>query len=318
MKVTEHIENAKGKTLFSFELIPPQKGKSIQELYDNIDPLMEFNPPFIDVTTSREEYIYIDKGNGLLDKKLTRMRPGTLGICASIKHKYNVDTVPHLLCGGFTQEETEYMLVDCQYLGINNVMALRGDAMKDEQSFVPKKGGNSFAIDLVKQINNLNCGKYLHEVMDADNKADFCIGVAGYPEKHLESPSLQSDLKRLKEKVDAGADYVVTQMFFDNAKYFTFVEKAREMGITIPIIPGIKPIAVQRHLQILPQIFRIDLPEDLIDAVDKCKNNAEIKQVGIEWAIQQSLELKAAGVPVLHYYSMGKSENIRQIASQIF
>ncbi|KIQ17994.1 5,10-methylenetetrahydrofolate reductase [Flavobacterium sp. MEB061] len=318
MKVTEHIENAKGNTLFSFELIPPQKGKSIQELYDNIDPLMEFKPPFIDVTTSREEYIYIDKGNGLLDKKLTRMRPGTLGICASIKHKYNVDTVPHLLCGGFTQEETEYMLVDCQYLGINNVMALRGDAMKDEQSFVPKVGGNSFAIDLVRQINDLNCGKYLHEVMDAGNKADFCIGVAGYPEKHLESPSLQSDLKRLKEKVDAGADYVVTQMFFDNAKYFTFVEKAREMGITIPIIPGIKPIAVQRHLQILPQIFRIDLPEDLIDAVDKCKNNAEIKQVGIEWAIQQSLELKAAGVPVLHYYSMGKSENIRQIASQIF
>lgn len=318
MKVTEHIENAKGKTLFSFEIIPPQKGKSINELYDNIDPLMEFKPPFIDVTTSREEYIYIDKGNGLLDKKLTRMRPGTLGICASIKHKYNVDTVPHLLCGGFTQEETEYMLVDCQYLGINNVMALRGDAMKDEQSFVPKVGGNKFAIDLVRQINDLNCGKYLHEVMDIDNKADFCIGVAGYPEKHLESPSLQSDLKRLKEKVDAGADYVVTQMFFDNAKYFNFVEKAREMGITIPIIPGIKPIAVQRHLQILPQIFRIDLPEDLIDAVDKCKNNAEIKQVGIEWAIQQSLELKAAGVPFLHYYSMGKSENIRQIASQVF
>ncbi|MBE8725367.1 methylenetetrahydrofolate reductase [NAD(P)H] [Flavobacterium hungaricum] len=318
MKVTEHIENAKGKTLFSFEIIPPQKGKSIQELYDNIDPLMEFKPPFIDVTTSREEYIYIDKGNGLLDKKLTRMRPGTLGICASIKHKYNVDTVPHLLCGGFTQEETEYMLVDCQYLGINNVMALRGDAMKDEQSFTPKVGGNNFAIDLVRQINDLNCGKYLHEVMDIDNKANFCIGVAGYPEKHLESPSLQSDLKRLKEKVDAGADYVVTQMFFDNAKYFNFVEKAREIGITIPIIPGIKPIAVQRHLQILPQIFRIDLPEDLIDAVDKCKNNAEIKQVGIEWAIQQSLELKAAGVPFLHYYSMGKSENIRQIASQVF
>ncbi|MDQ6470456.1 methylenetetrahydrofolate reductase [NAD(P)H] [Flavobacterium sp. LHD-80] len=318
MKVTEHIENAKGKTLFSFEIIPPQKGKSIQELYDNIDPLMEFKPPFIDVTTSREEYIYIDRGNGLLDKKLTRMRPGTLGICASIKHKYNVDTVPHLLCGGFTQEETEYMLVDCQYLGINNVMALRGDAMKDEQSFVPKVGGNHYAIDLVKQINDLNCGKYLHEVMDIDNKADFCIGVAGYPEKHLESPSLQSDLKRLKEKVDAGADYVVTQMFFDNSKYFAFVEKAREMGITIPIIPGIKPIAVQRHLQVLPQIFRIDLPEDLIDAVDKCKNNAEIKQVGIEWAIQQSLELKAAGVPFLHYYSMGKSENIRQIASQVF
>ena len=318
MKVTQHIENAKGETLFSFEIIPPQKGKSIQELYDNIDPLMEFKPPFIDVTTSREEFIYVNKGNGLLEKKLTRMRPGTLGICASIKHKYNVDTVPHVLCGGFTKEETEYLLVDCHYLGIDNVMALRGDAMKDEQSFVPTKGGNKYASDLVSQIYQLNQGKYLHEVMDIDNKADFCIGVAGYPEKHLESPSLQTDLKRLKEKVDAGADYVVTQMFFDNAKYFEFVAKAREMGITVPIIPGIKPIAVERHLQVLPQIFRIDLPEALIAAVEKCKNNAEIRQVGIEWAIQQSIELKAAGVPVLHYYSMGKSENIRQIASQIF
>ena len=318
MKVTQHIENAKGETLFSFEIIPPQKGKSIQELYDNIDPLMEFKPPFIDVTTSREEYIYVNKGNGLLEKKLTRMRPGTLGICASIKHKYNVDAVPHVLCGGFTKEETEYLLVDCHYLGIDNVMALRGDAMKDEQSFVPTKGGNKYASDLVSQIYQLNQGKYLHEVMDIDNKADFCIGVAGYPEKHLESPSLQTDLKRLKEKVDAGADYVVTQMFFDNAKYFEFVAKAREMGITVPIIPGIKPIAVERHLQVLPQIFRIDLPEDLIAAVEKCKNNAEMRQVGIEWAIQQSIELKAAGVPVLHYYSMGKSENIRQIASQIF
>ena len=318
MKVTQHIENAKGEILFSFEIIPPQKGKSIQELYDNIDPLMEFKPPFIDVTTSREEFIYVNKGNGLLEKKLTRMRPGTLGICASIKHKYNVDTVPHVLCGGFTKEETEYLLVDCHYLDIDNVMALRGDAMKDEQSFVPTKGGNKYASDLVSQIYQLNQGKYLHEVMDIDNKADFCIGVAGYPEKHLESPSLQTDLKRLKEKVDAGADYVVTQMFFDNAKYFEFVAKAREMGITVPIIPGIKPIAVERHLQVLPQIFRIDLPEDLIAAVEKCKNNAEIRQVGIEWAIQQSIELKAAGVPVLHYYSMGKSENIRQIASQIF
>ncbi|KFF18457.1 methylenetetrahydrofolate reductase [NAD(P)H] [Flavobacterium hydatis] len=318
MKVTKHIENANGNTLFSFEIIPPQKGKNIQELYDNIDPLMEYNPPFIDVTTSREEYIYIDKGNGLLDKKLTRMRPGTLGICASIKHKYNVDTVPHVLCGGFTKEETEYLLVDCNYLGIDNVMALRGDAMKDEQYFMPKAGGNCYAVDLVAQIYELNKGKYLHEVMDIDNRPDFCIGVAGYPEKHLESPSLTSDLKRLKEKVDAGADYVVTQMFFDNSKYFEFVKRAREMGITVPIIPGIKPIAVQKHLQVLPQIFRIDLPEDLIIEVDKCKNNAEIRQVGIEWAIQQSLELKAAGVPVLHYYSMGKSENIRQIASKVF
>ena len=318
MKVTQHIEDAKGTTLFSFEIIPPQKGKSIQELYDNIDPLMEFNPPFIDVTTSREEFVYIDKGNGLLDKKLTRMRPGTLGICASIKHKYNVDTIPHVLCGGFTKEETEYLLVDCHYLGIDNVMALRGDAMKDEKYFIPKNGGNDYAIDLVKQIKLLNDGKYLHDLLDVDNKSDFCIGVAGYPEKHLESPSLQSDLRRLKEKADAGADYVVTQMFFDNSKYFEFVDKARAMGITIPIIPGIKPIAVKKHMQLLPQVFRVDLPEDLISAIEKCKSSAEVKIVGIEWAIQQSLELKQAGVPVLHYYSMGKSENIRQIAKAIF
>jgi methylenetetrahydrofolate reductase (NADPH) len=318
MKVTDHITNANGKTLFSFEIIPPQKGKSIQELYDNIDPLMEFKPPFIDVTTSREEYIYIDKGNGLLDKKLTRMRPGTLGICAAIQHKYSVDTIPHILCGGFTKEETEYLLVDCHYLGIDNVVALRGDSMKDEQYFVPTKGGNEFAVDLVKQIKELNNGKYLHDVLDVHNKSDFCIGVAGYPEKHLEAPSLLSDLKRLKEKQDAGADYVVTQMFFDNQKYFEFVKKAQEMGITIPIIPGIKPIAVKKHLQVLPQIFRIDLPEDLIEAVEKAKSPTEIRQVGIEWAIQQSKELKAAGVPVLHYYSMGKSENIRQIAKAVF
>jgi methylenetetrahydrofolate reductase (NADPH) len=318
MKVTKHIEKAKGNTLFSFEIIPPQKGKSIQELYDNIDPLMEFNPPFIDVTTSREEFVYIDKGNGLLDKKLTRMRPGTLGICASIKHKYNVDTIPHVLCGGFTKEETEYLLVDCHYLGIDNVMALRGDAMKEEKYFMPKNGGNNYAVDLVKQIKQLNDGKYLHDLIDVDNKSDFCIGVAGYPEKHLESPSLQSDLKRLKEKVDAGADYVVTQMFFDNSKYFEFVEKARAIGITIPIIPGIKPIAVKKHMQLLPQIFRVDLPEDLINAIEKSTSVAEVKAVGIEWAIQQSLELKKAGVPVLHYYSMGKSENIRQIAKAVF
>jgi len=318
MKVTDHITKANGKTLFSFEIIPPQKGKSIQELYDNIDPLMEFNPPFIDVTTSREEYIYIDKGNGLLDKKLTRMRPGTLGICAAIQHKYSVDTIPHILCGGFTKEETEYLLVDCHYLGIDNVVALRGDSMKDEQYFVPTKGGNEYAVDLVKQIKNLNDGKYLHNVLDIQNKSDFCIGVAGYPEKHLEAPSLLSDLKRLKEKQDAGADYVVTQMFFDNQKYFEFVKMARKMGITIPIIPGIKPLAVKKHLQILPQIFRIDLPEDLINAVEKAQSPAAIRQVGVEWAIEQSKELKAAGVPVLHYYSMGKSENIRQIAKEVF
>ncbi|MCF7559108.1 methylenetetrahydrofolate reductase [NAD(P)H] [Sabulilitoribacter multivorans] len=318
MKVTEHIKKANGKTLFSFEIIPPQKGRNIQELYDNIDPLMEFNPPFIDVTTSREEYVYIDKGDGLLDRKITRMRPGTVGICASIQHKYNVDAIPHVLCGGFTKEETEYVLVDCHYLGINNVMALRGDAMSHEKYFEPSKGGNKFALDLVEQIQNLNCGKYLHDVIEADHKSNFCIGVAGYPEKHMEAPSLNSDLKRLKEKVDAGADYVVTQMFFDNQKFFDFVKKAREVGINVPIIPGIKPIAVKRHLQLLPQVFKIDIPEELINEVEKCKDNKAVRQVGVEWAIKQSKELKDFGVPVLHYYSMGKSDNIKAIASKLF
>lgn len=317
MKVTEHIKKANGKTLFSFEIIPPKKGKNIQELYNNIDPLMEFNPPFIDVTTSREEFVYIEK-EGLFDRKITRMRPGTLGICAAIKHKYNVDTVPHVLCGGFTKEETEYLLVDCHYLGINNVMALRGDAMKGQQYFTPTKGGHTYATQLVKQIQNLNSGKYLHGVLDVDDKSDFCIGVAGYPEKHLESPSMKSDLKRLKEKVDAGADYIVTQMFFDNQKYFEFVEKAKAEGINVPIIPGIKPIAVKRHLQLLPQVFKIDIPEELINEVEKCKDNKAVRQVGVEWAIKQSEELKKAGVPVLHYYSMGKSDNIKAIASKMF
>jgi len=318
MKVTDHIIQAKGKTLFSFEIVPPQKGKNIQKLYDNIDPLMEFNPPFIDVTTSREEHVYIKKDGGLLERKVTRMRPGTVGICASLMHKYKVDTVPHVLCGGFTKEETEYVLVDCHYLGLDNVMALRGDAMKHEAYFIPESEGNGFASDLVRQISDLNKGIYLHDIIETGYRADFCIGVAGYPEKHMESPSLQTDLRRLKEKIDNGATYVVTQMFFDNKKYFQFVEAARAIGIEVPIIPGIKPIAVSRHLNILPQVFSLDLPDALVRDIEKCKNNVEVRQVGIDWAIAQSKELIKAGVPVLHYYSMGKSDNIRAIASEVF
>ena len=317
MKITEHIKKANGKTLFSFEIIPPRKGNNIQELYNNIDPLMEFNPPFIDVTTSREEYVYLEK-EGLLDRKITRMRPGTLGICAAIKHKYDVDTVPHVLCGGFSKEETEYLLVDCHYLGIDNVMALRGDAMSHEKYFEASKGGHQYATQLVNQIKNLNKGKYLHEVLEANHRSDFCIGVGGYPEKHIESPSLQTDLKRLKEKVAAGADYVVTQMFFDNKKYFEFVKAAREIGIKVPIIPGIKPLAVKRHLQLLPHVFKIDLPENLIIEVEKCKTNLAARKVGVAFAIKQSKELLAAGVPVLHYYSMGKSDNVQAIAAALF
>ena len=317
MKVTEHIKKAKGKTLFSFEIIPPKKGKSIQELYNNIDPLMEFNPPFIDVTTSREEHVYVKK-QGLLEQKITRMRPGTLGICAALKHKYQTDTIPHVLCGGFTKEETEYLLVDCQYLGIDNVMALRGDTMSHQKYFEATPGGHLYAKELVTQINNLNSGKYLHDVLEVDDRANFCIGVAGYPEKHLEAPSLQTDLKRLKEKVDAGADYVVTQMFFDNQKYFDFVAAAKKIGIDVPIPPGIKPFAIHHHLPLLTQVFNIDLPEALIAAVEGCKDNAQVRQVGIEWAIQQSRELQQAGVPGLHYYSMGKSSNIKKIAAALF
>jgi methylenetetrahydrofolate reductase (NADPH) len=317
MKVTEHIKRNNGKTLFSFEIIPPKKGNSIQALYDNIDPLMEFKPPFIDVTTSREQYIYIEK-QGLLDRRITRMRPGTVGICAALKHKYNVDTVPHVLCGGFTKEETEYLLVDCHYLGIDNVMALRGDAMSHQKYFEASQGGHQYAKELVCQIQNLNKGQYLHDVIEVDETADFCIGVAGYPEKHIEAPSLKTDLKRLKEKVDAGADYVVTQMFFDNKKYFEFVEAAKAIGIDVPIIPGIKPITIKKHMQLLPQVFKLDLPEDLIDAIDASKSNAEVRQVGVEWAIQQSKELQEANVPLIHYYSMGKSDNIKAIASEVF
>ena len=318
MKVTEHIEQAKGKTLFSFEIVPPQKGQHIQDLYNNVDPLMEFNPPFIDVTTSREEHVYISKGNGLLEQKITRMRPGTVGICASLKYKYNVDAIPHVLCGGFTKEETEYVLVDCHYLGLDNVMALRGDPMKHEKYFSSTNDGHSYASELVAQIHQLNQGTYLHEIIESTHKADFCIGVAGYPEKHLESPSLDADLRRLKEKVDAGAHYVVTQMFFDNKKYFDFVDKARDLGIKVPIIPGIKPISIKRHLQILPQVFKLDLPEELINAVEKCNDNKQVRQIGIEWAVQQTKELIAKGVPVVHYYSMGKSDNIKAIAQQVF
>ena len=284
MKITDHIKNAKGKTLFSFEVVPPKKGNNIEELYRNIDPLMEFNPPFIDVTTSREEYYYIEHPNGLLEKKVTRMRPGTVGICAAIQHKYKVDTVPHVLCGGFSKEETEYLLVDCLYLGIDNVMALRGDAMKEQRYFQPTEGGHTYATELVTQISNLNKGIYLNGIA-ADHKANFCIGVAGYP---------------------------------DNQKYFEFVDKAREAGINVPIIPGIKPIAVKKHLNLLSQAFKIDFPQELVEAVEACKHNADVKQIGIEWAIQQSKELKAAGVPVLHYYSMGKSDNIVKVISEVF
>ncbi|WP_020526432.1 methylenetetrahydrofolate reductase [NAD(P)H] [Flexithrix dorotheae] len=317
MKVTEYIKSAKD-TLFSFEILPPLKGQSIKDFFDAIDPLMEFNPSFIDVTYHREEYVYKSRGNGLLEKITTKKRPGTVGICAALMNKYKVDTVPHIICGGFSREETENALFDLNFLGIENVLVIRGDSIKSEGRFVPEPNGNAYAIDLLAQVADMNNGKYLGEEIQNKNTTNFCIGVAGYPEKHFEAPNLATDLKYLKQKVDMGADYIVTQMFFDNQKYIEFVNGCREMGIDVPIIPGLKPITTKKQLSVLPSIFHIDMPEELVEAVEKCKDNAQVRQVGVEWCIQQSKDLIKFGVPCLHYYSMGKSGSVKKIASEIF
>lgn len=316
MKVTEHIKNAKN-TLISFEILPPIKGQGIQSIYDAIDPLMEFNPPFIDVTYHREEYIYKKHPNGLLEKKSTRKRPGTVGICAAIMNRYKVDAVPHIICGGFSKEETENALIDLNFLGIDNVLLLRGDAIKSESVFTPEPDGHNFATDLIQQVVNMNKGVYLDDEVQNALPSNFSIGVAGYPEKHFESPNMKTDLKWLKKKVELGADYIVTQMFFDNQKYFDFVKKCRAEGITIPIIPGLKPITTKNQLITLPKIFHIDIPEDLADALADCKDNQAARQVGVEWGIQQSKELMKAGVPVLHYYTMGKHDTTSAIVREI-
>ncbi len=316
MKVTEHIKQSKS-TLFSFEILPPLKGKSIQSIYDGIDPLMEFGPKFINVTYHREEFIYKDRENGLLEKLSIRKRPGTVGICAAIMNKYNVDAVPHLICGGFSREETENALIDLQFLGIDNVLALRGDSIKTESNFRPHKDGHTFAKDLIDQITEMNDGKYLMDDVNLE-PTNFCIGAAGYPEKHFEAMNLSTDLQNLKAKVDAGAEYIVTQMFFDNSKYLAFVEACRKIGITVPIIPGLKPIKSLSHVSFLPKFFHIDYPEDLSSALLKCKTNQDVEQVGIEWGIQQSKELKESGVPCIHYYTMSNSSSVKAIAKEIF
>ena len=318
MKVTEHIEKANGKTMFSFEILPPLKGQDIQSIFNTIDPLMEFNPPFIDVTYHREEYTYKELENGLLKKQVVKKRPGTVGICAAIQNKYQVDAIPHILCGGFTKEDTENFLIDLDFLGINNVMALRGDAVKSETYFKPEKEGHQYACELVSQIQELNRGNYLDDELQNTSSTDFCIGVAGYPEKHMEAPSFDSDIHFLKKKIKKGADYIVTQMFFDNKKYFEFVEKCRSEGITVPIIPGLKPIATKKHLNLIPHRFNTNLPDDLIMAVVKCKDNTQVRQIGVDWCIDQSKELIKEGVPLLHYYSMGNSTNIKAIAKAVF
>jgi len=318
MKVIEHIQKAAGKTLFSFEILPPLKGQNIQTIFDNIDPLMEFNPPFIDVTYHREEYEFKELSNGLLEKRIVRKRPGTVGICAAIQNKYKVDAIPHVLCGGFDKEDTENFLIDMGFLGIDNVVALRGDAVKSETYFKPEPKGNAYALDLVHQITDMNNGIYLDEDLQNSAETDFCIGVAGYPEKHMEAPNMESDLHFLKKKIEAGADYIVTQMFFDNDKFFAFVKNCRAAGIDVPIIPGLKPLATKKQLNLIPHRFHVDLPEALIKEVLKAKTPDEVRQVGIEWCAAQSQELVKNGVPFLHYYSMGKSDNIHKVASEVF
>ncbi len=312
MKVTEHLKNAK-QTLFSFEILPPLKGKSIDSIYNTLDPLMEFNPPFIDVTYHREEYVYKNREDGLLERISVRKRPGTVGICAAIMNKYDVDTVPHIICGGFNKEETENALIDLDFLGIDNVLVLRGDPIKSETYFTAEEGGHSFASELLKQVDGMNNGIYLDEDLKNSAPTDFCIGVAGYPEKHFEAANMESDIHFLKKKVEAGVDYIVTQMFFDNQKYFDFVKLCRENDIDVPIIPGLKPISTQKQLTLLPHRFNLNLPNELVDEVLKCKSNQEVRQVGVEWAIKQTKELIDFGAPCVHFYTMGKSDNVQKI-----
>lgn len=318
MKVTEYFENANGKTLISFEVLPPLKGGSMQAIFNTLDPLMEFKPPFVDVTYHREEFIYVKKSTGYYEKTAIRKRPGTVGICASIMHRYGVDAVPHLICGGFTKEETENVLIDLNFLDINNVLALRGDARKFDGKFIPEKNGHHYALDLVKQVDDMNNGNYLDANIENGEKSNFCIGIAGYPEKHFEAPNMDRDLAFAKQKVDAGANYIVTQMFFDNKYYFEYVKRCREIGINVPIVPGLKPLTKKYQLNAIPRLFHLDLPDDLANAMVQATTADARKQVGVEWCIQQSKELKAKGVPCLHYYTMGDVETIRKIAEAVY
>ena len=316
MKITQHIAEAKS-TLFSFELLPPLKGENIQRIHQTVERLMEFNPAFVDVTYHREEYVYHEVQSGLLQKRTVRKRPGTVGICAAISHKYNIDTVPHIICGGFTKEETENALIDLDFVGVDNVLVLRGDPIRSEGRFKAEADGHSYAIDLLNQVADMNRGKYLDPDLKNSNATQFCIGVAGYPEKHFEAPNLASDLRWLKRKVEDGAEYVITQMFFDNAAYFDFVAKCREQGIDIPILPGLKPLTTKGQLNSLPQNFHVNLPDELVDLIERAKSKEAITEIGVEWCIRQAKELKNAGVPGLHFYTMGKADPTAQIAKAV-
>lgn len=317
MSVIEKIRNAKG-TLFTFELLPPLKGHSIERVYATIDRLMEFSPAYINFTSHRNETVYRERPDGLLEKRVVRKRPGTFALAAAVKYKYNIPVVPHVLCGGFTKEETENVLIEMNFLGINDVLALRGDPQRGSRSFIPEKDGHSNTWELVQQIVDMNNGKYLEESLQDTAPASFCIGVAGYPEKHFEAPNRQVDLENLKLKVETGASYIVTQMFFDNRKFYRFRDECRAMGIDVPIIAGIKPISAVNDINLLPQTFHIDMPNELVAALRKCKNDNEAREAGIEWAVQQSKDLIAEGVPGIHYYTLGRSDNVARIVKAAF
>ena len=312
MQIIEHLAKAKD-TLVSFKVLPPLKGRTISYIYEHLDPLMEFKQSWINVTYQRSETIIRKNAVGLEEKVDVRKRPGTVGICAAIMNHYNVDALPHIICGRFSKRETEDALIDLQFLGIDNVLVLRRDAEKGQKTFIPESNGNQQAIDLLKQVVGLNYGNYLDKEIVNGNKTNFCMGVAGYPEKHFEAPSMEFDLQRAKDKVDSGAQYIMTQMLFDKKKYFEYVDACRIMGINVPIIPGLKPITNKKQLTILPDIFYVDIPADLRNAMKSAITDEACEQVGTEWLIQQSKELKAAGVSVLHYYTLGKSEVIKNV-----
>lgn len=316
-KLAKELNNTQ-KTHFSFELLPPPKGQDIQSIYRIIDPLMEFNPLYVNVTYHQEEVVYRKVNKNLVEKRTIWKRPGTVAISAAIKFKYKVTVVPHLICGGFTQEETENALIDLSFLDIDNILAIRGDPNSNGKIFIPEEGGHAHAEDLVKQIVRMNKGEYLDPDIVEPVPTHFSVGVAGYPEKHPESPNFESDLYFLKRKIEAGAEFIITQMFFDNEKFYAFEKRCRDAGIHVPIIPGIKPITSAKQLSLLPKTFSIDLPETLVKEMLKCKDQAACYQLGIEWATEQTRDLIRHGVPVVHFYTMGRADNIRAIAAAAF
>lgn len=320
MKVTDIIAQAQssGKPRFSFELLPPLKGDGLDKIYGAIDSLVPYGPAFINVTCHREEMKYTERPDGLIEKHIVRRRPGTVGVSAAIQQKYGIDVVPHVICGGQSRYDIEDTLIDLDFLGINNVLALRGDAMHGDSRFRANPNGHEHADALVSQIMDMNQGRFIDGEPDTSHNTDFCIGVAGYPEKHVESPNKLTDLGYLKQKVDAGAGYIATQICYDADTIIKFREDCRNAGINVPILPGLKPFATKTQLTVLPQTFAVDLPQELVEKVMACKNNNEVKKVGVDWAISQGEKLLAAGFPILHFYTMTKTEQVQQIVSALF